>query len=353
MDRAKWIELRRPALRANLRWTRGRLKPGVRLMAVVKANAYGHGAAEVSQLAEKAGAACLGVLDIEEGVELRRSGIRSPILVLSPVLPGRARDAVRHGLETTADSMELLRALDRAAAPGRRQPVHVDVDSGLRRWGVAPAQAPRFLAALKRFPRLELRGLSTHIDYMPGKNAVEAELKLRQFQRLAAWTRARWPRVLCHAANSSILMDFPQWQLDMVRIGNLLYGINPTKRPLPLRNPWRFYARIISLGEVGKGRPIGYASEFVAPRRMMVAALPVGYSDGLTLEPSERWIGLGAGTRYWGMLRGRPVPFIGRCAISHVLVDVSRVPRPRIGEAVLLPVRRTAASPRIPRVYVE
>ena len=107
----------------------------------------------------------------------------------------------------------------------------------------------------------------------------------------------------------------------------------------------------LSVQDVAKGQPLGYGAEYVAPRRLRVAALPAGYADGLTMEPMDRLIGLGGGHRYWGLLKGHEAPFIGRCGITHVLLDVSAVPSARVGDAVLLPVRRTAANPRIPRVY--
>jgi alanine racemase len=197
-----------------------------------------------------------------------------------------------------------------------------------------------------------LAGLSAHLDYVPGVNAVEAEEKLRDFSRLAAEARRSQPGLKAHCANSAVLLDFPQRQMDMVRVGNLLYGINRTAKEAPLRKPWTLYARIVSLREVGAGRSIGYGSEYLAPRRMRVASLPAGYSDGLTMEPAERLgIRLQRGHEYWGWLKGRKAPFVGRCGISHVLVDVSAVPGARIGDPVELPIRRTAANPRIPRVY--
>jgi len=204
---------------------------------------------------------------------------------------------------------------------------------------------------LRRLKHLRPTGLSAHLDHVPGKSAVEAEEKLRHFKRIAAKAREAVPGLVRHCSNTSILMDFPHWQMDMVRIGNLVYGINPTSKPAPLRNPWKLCARIVSLKEVRKGRAIGYGSEFLAPRRMTVASVPVGYSDGLTMEPAERLIGLGSGFHYWGWLRGHKVPFVGRSGITHILLDVTRVPRPRVGEAVSLPVRRTAASALLPRIY--
>ncbi|MDE2293371.1 MAG: alanine racemase, partial [Elusimicrobia bacterium] len=247
--------------------------------------------------------------------------------------------------------LPLARALARAAGR-RRVRVHVDLDYGLGRWGLPPRELPGFGARLARLPALDWAGLSAHLDYVPGKNAVEAEDKLRAFAGACAAARDRRPGLACHAANSSILLDFPHRRMDMARVGNLLYGINRTKKPAPLSAPFALKARVISVRTVGKGRSIGYASEYMAPRRMTVAAVPVGYADGLAMEPAERFIGFMSPFHYYGWLRGTKTPFVGRVGIAHALLDVSRVPGARPGDVVTLPVRRTAASSRLPRVYV-
>jgi len=348
----KWVEISLGAIRDNLKWVRGALSPGVKLMAVVKADAYGHGAAGVAREAVKAGVSSLGVLTVDEAAALRRAGIESKLHVLSPVIPEHARDVARLGLTATIDCIEQARALNEAAAGGKPIAVHLDVDFGLGRWGVPPKRVAELVEALAPLKRLTLEGLSTHIDYVPGKNAVEAEEKLRAFSKLGQALKKRFPGLIVHAANSSVLMDFPHWQLDQVRVGNLLYGINAAKsKAAPLKSPWRFMARIIALRDVVRGRSIGYASEYIAARKMRVATLPVGYADGLTMEPAERLISLGSGFQYWGLLRGVKTPFVGRCGISHVLVDVTDVTAARVGDPVQLPVRRTAASPHIPRRY--
>ncbi len=347
----KWVEINLGAIRDNLQWVRGALSPGVKLMAVVKADAYGHGAPGVAREAVKAGASSLGVLTVDEAAALRRAGIEARIHVLSPIVPEQAKDVARLGLIATIDCADQALALNDAAS-GRPIPVHVDVDFGLGRWGIPPKKLDELIDALKPLKKVSLEGLSTHIDYVPGKNAVEAEEKLRAFNKLGQALKKRFPALIVHAANSSVLMDFPHWQLDEVRVGNLLYGINAAKsKSAPLKSPWRFMARIIALRDVVRGRSIGYASEYIAARKMRVATLPVGYSDGLTMEPAERLISLGSGFRYWGLLRGIKTPFVGRCGISHVLVDVTDVAGVRVGDAVQLPVRRTAASPHIPRRY--
>ncbi|MFA6003525.1 MAG: alanine racemase [Elusimicrobiota bacterium] len=351
MQALKWVEVDLAAIRANARWVLSRLDPGVRFMAVVKADAYGHGAVPVARAALAAGASCLGVMTMDEARPLRRAGIQAPIQLLAPLLPEAAAEAVRLKLTPTLDDVRQAAALDRAAG-SRRLDVHIDLDFGLGRWGIPAKDLSAFLKRLAHCRRLRLAGLSTHIDYLPGKNTVEAEDKLRAFSRLAHRLKPGYPGLTCHAANSSVLMDFPHWQMDMVRSGNLVYGINPSASKLaPLKNPWRLCARIIALRRVAKGRSIGYASEYMTPRAMHVATLPVGYADGLTMEPAERLISFGSGFQYWGLLGKTKTPFIGRCGIAHVLVDVTDAPRAAVGDIVGLPIRRTAASLHLPRLY--
>ena len=146
-------------------------------------------------------------------------------------------------------------------------------------------------------------------------------------------------------------MDVPHRSFDPACVGNLLYGINRSKiRPSALKMPWRFFARVISVREAAKGASIGYASEYLVPRKMRIATLPVGYADGLTMQPAERLIGLGASQSYWGKRDSVCLPFVGRCGISHVLVDATGLPVLKPGDAVELPIRRTAC--RAPRVYL-
>ena len=347
----KWIEIDLGAIRENLAWVKGKLSPGVKLMAVVKADGYGHGAVGVAKEAVKAGVHCLGVLTPAEAAALRAAGVKAPIVLLAPIPPDNAEQVAKLGLTATIDDLAQAAALDAAAGP-KGLGVHVDLDFGLGRWGIPPRDLAKFLEKLKKFKKLRVEGLSAHLAYTPGKNTVEAEEKLRAFSKLAAAAKKRYPGLIAHAANSSVLMDFPHWQLDLVRVGNLLYGINAAKsKDAPLKNPWKFQARIIALHDVVKGRHIGYSSEYIAPRKMRVATLAVGYADGLTMEPAERLIGFSAKS-YWGILRGTKTPFIGRVGIAHVLVDVTDVRDAKVGEPVALPIRRTAASSNIPRRYV-
>ena len=342
----------------NARAIKKALKPGVLFMAAVKADGYGHGAAAAARTALAAGADCLGVLTAEEGEALRGALPKASIHLLAPSLPEEAPLIIKNGLVPTADSLAFIKALDRAAK--RPAPYHLDIDLGLGRWGVKPEAAPSLLAGALNLKKAKLYGLSAHLAYRPAQNMTEAEEKLASFSELAAKLSVRTPGLKAHAANSSILCDFPHWQLDMVRVGNLLYGIYPTDvykkkkqgPPLPgLGRPWQFYARIISVKNVKKGDSLGYAAEFTAPRAMRLATIPAGYSDGLTMEPTENHIRITSGFQYWGVINGKKAFFTGRTGIVHTLLDVTDIPEAVLGTPVALHVRRTAANSRIPRIY--
>ena len=340
----KWVEIDLKAIAGNAAWVRSQLPKGASFVAAVKADAYGHGAVEVSRVVLKAGAERLGVRDLCEAEMLRKAGIKAPIQMLAPFLPEQSSWAAKLGVIPVIDSLEQAKAL---AKTGKRFKIQIDLDFGLGRWGLNPKELPSLMSALKKFKSLTVDGVSAHLGYMPGKNAVEAEEKLGLFQKLAG----QYPGINLRAANSTVFMDFPHRRFNQACVGNLLYGINRSKvKPSAIKMPWRFFARVISVREAAKGASIGYASEYLVPRRMTVATLPVGYADGLTMQPAERLIGLGASQSFWGKREGVNLPFVGRCGISHVLVDATGLPAIKPGDAVELPVRRTAS--RAPRVYL-
>lgn len=341
----KWAEVDLKVVAGNAAWVKSQLPTGG-FVAAVKADAYGHGFVEVSKTVLKSGAERLGVRDLCEAEGLRKSGIRAPIQMLAPVLVSDSKAAAALAVIPVVESLEQVKAF---AKTGKKMRVQIDLDFGLARWGAAPKDLPALASAVHK-AGLTLDGVAAHLGYMPGKNAVEAEEKLGLFAKLTAPLKAEDPKLRLRAANSTVFMDFPHRRFDLACVGNLLYGINRSKvKPAALQMPWRFFARILSVREVAKGASIGYASEYLAPRRMRVAALPVGYADGLTMQPSERLISFGASPSFWGRKDGVNLPFVGRVGISHCLVDATALPSLKPGDAVELPIRRTAA--RAPRVY--
>jgi len=354
----KWVEIDLKVMAGNVRAIKKALRPGAKFMAVVKADGYGHGVAATAKTALANGADCLGVLTADEGAVLRKNFPGAQIHLLAPSLPEAIPLILKDRLIPTAESPDFIKKLDQAAK--RPAPYHLDIDLGLGRWGVKPETAEDIFKKIAGLRKAVPYGLSAHLSYRPAQNMIEAEEKLSAFNALAASMKKRIPWLKAHAANSAIFCDFPHWQLDMVRIGNLLYGIYPTdvykkKRQGPpltgLGRPWQFYARIISVRDVRKGESLGYAAEFTAPHAMRLATLPAGYSDGLTMEPTESNIRITSGFRYWGVINGKKAFFTGRTGIAHTMLDVTGIPEAVPGTPVALHVRRTAANAHIPRIY--
>ena len=337
----KWIEIDLGAVASNLRWTLSRLPRGASLMAVVKADAYGHGAERIAAEAVRQGASSLGVLTVDEARRLRAAGVRARF-TSGPILPDQAAEAVRRA-DPTVDPRPGPRLERRRARSGLS--IEVDVDSGLGRWLGArdlrsfwPPAPPSAVEADGAF----------HPSTTSRKNAVEAETKCKPSESWppppAVLSEPRPPR------RQQFHSPGFDWCLTASGWATSLWSQSGGLRPAPLKNPGNSWPGSFPPPSL-QGRAIGYASEYIAPRRMTVATLPVGYSDGLTMEPAERLIGFGGGFQYWGILRGKKVPFVGRCGISHVMVDVTGVPGARVGEAVALPIRRTAAGRNLPRHY--
>lgn len=354
----KWIEIDLSVIASNTRIIKRALNKGVNLMVVVKANGYGHGAVTVAKTAIRNGANFLGVLTVEEGILLRKAGIKAAIMTLSPCLEDELQAASRYSILPTIDDIALLKYAERKKISIF---YNLDCDMGLKRWGIGPEKLDAFLKVASSAKKARFFSFSTHIAYTPYRNMIDAREKLSFFKELSLKVKKNFPGALVHAANSLVLCDFPQFQFDMVRVGNLIYGIYPSdvyskrKGGAPLegiKRPWRFFARIISIKKVKAGEVFGYAGEVTAYRDMKVATIAVGYSDGLTMEPRENVYKLSEGASYWAYLKGKKAPFITKSSISNTMIDITGISNVKKGDIVSLAIRRTAASHQIPRIGI-
>ncbi len=349
----KWIEIDTKAIENNIKIIKSKLEKS-KLMVVVKANGYGHGADEISKIAEKNKVNFLGVMSVYEALKLKTP---LDIMIFSPSLREDIDLILKNNFIITADSMDFIKELNRRA----RKPVriNIDIDTGLRRWGVRLKDAFEFSREIKKFKNIKLFSLSTHIAYTPYKNKIEAQEKLERFKEITQKIKEIYPDIIVHAANSLVFLDFPDYYFDMVRIGNLIYGIFPKDVYLKRENeitklikkPWKFYSKIISVNYVKKGESFGYASEIVATRNMRIATIPVGYSDGLGMEPVENVYQITEGKTYWAEINGKKAYFVSKPAISHTIIDITNIPEANVGSIVSLAIRRTAANAQIPRIY--
>ncbi len=371
-----WVEVDLDAIVENLEVVRRVVGRDRRVLGVVKADAYGHGASAVALALEASGIEAFGVSTVAEALGLRAAGVACPILVFTPPrledLPG----GLEGDLTFTVTSLEGARALAEAASR-RSTPAtaHLKVDTGMGRYGFAPADlGPAAAELLALGPAVRWEGLYTHMA-----RGVDPEACRRQLRRLetaaqdAAARRLRPP--LRHAAASAALLCCPEARLDMVRVGNLLYGEVPVGAPRPegLRRAFAMRATPGEVRELPAGATVGYASAWRARRPTRVTVLPVGFADGLDLTPAGPYrrvgvlvralaravLGLvGLGGRLLGAaageveIGGRRVPVLGRVGMQQVTLDVSALPTDRPLPVASVHILPTMAAGYLPRVYL-
>jgi alanine racemase len=320
-NRPTWIEIDAAALRSNIAQLRRIIAPDVMLMAVVKANAYGHGAADVAPIIA-AHVDRFAVAALSEAIELRRAGITRPILVLGYTPAWLAHDAAHLDIHLAVyDAANAQDIAAVAAQSDRPITVHLKVNTGMNRLGVNVADAPALLADLRGMPGLVVEGIFTHFATSDLADKHDAAQQFDRFAALLADLRAAG---LCppvaHAANSAAVLTMPQTHLTMVRSGIAIYGLDPDVDDTPLPPgftpalTWK--ALIAQVRALAPGDAVSYGREFVADRPMTAAVLPIGYADGFPRRPLT-----------WGsvLVRGRVAPILGRVCMDQTIVDVTDI----------------------------
>ncbi len=327
-----WIEVDLNAIQHNLREIRRLVGPRTQILAVVKANAYGHGLAPVAEALVEAKADLLGVASVREGIALRQQGLNSKILVLGQVLPEEAPLVVRHRLTQAIGDFNVARALSRAAVQQEEAvTVHLKVDTGMGRYGVWHEEAIPLTRRLVQLPALRMEGVFTHLA-TAGQNAEAAQEQLHRFsQVIQRLHRGKLPAGLKHIANSVGLLKFPAARQDLVRTGLLLYGASPIKEgelPVRLKPALNLKSRIRFLKLLPAGQSVSYGATFKAVHPTKVATIPVGYAHGYTRALSNR---------AQLLVRGMRAPVIGRITMEDLMADVTDIPGVEVGdEAVLI-----------------
>lgn len=342
--RPAWAEVSLGALRHNLHAIRQHIGRKRKVLCIVKANAYGHGAVGMSKALEKAGADWFGVTCTAEGVELREAGIRKPILVLTGFWPGEEEALLRNHLTPAVTQVDQLRLLERAVAKKRhKQPAafHLKIDTGMNRLGVPPADLPRFVRALADCPHLRLTGTFTHFASSEDFTQDQTERQEDAFAASLAQLRdSGLDPGITHLANSAGIAARPGTWADMVRPGAILYGYHQfydppereaeIKAKLPLHPVLSLRSRIILLRDVPAGQGVGYNARFVAQRDSRIAVIAAGYADGLVRQRSNGDLNAGARSRV--IVNGRCAPLVGTISMDLAMVDVTDAPNPRVGD---------------------
>jgi len=379
MSENRWIEISKEALIHNYQQVKARVGSRCGVLAVVKANAYGLGMEACGKVFQEQGASMLGVTTFEEAAALRKAGLMLPILVFAPLSAAQIIPAAALGLTLTVTSLEALdRILEGIAPPGQLQAagltplqLHLKIETGMGRFGLWPEEAVGAARTIAGHPSLKLTGVYTHFaTASASKGPYFRQQRLRFQEALRALEDAGFKALVRHCANSAALLACPECDLDMVRIGTLLYGQMPASdagEKMELQDPWKCLARVLEIRELPAGQGVGYGATFIAKGPTRVAVLPVGYSDGFQMEPVLRPSGFAAALkatlRLW--LRclkaesqtchvyfdGNPAPVIGKAGMQLTMVDVTSLPQVKVGDAARVPLRRTAADRAIPRIY--
>jgi len=388
--RPVWAEVSLGALAYNLEAIRKYVNPPQekrkmprKILSIVKGNGYGHGGPEVAKALEKAGSDWFGVTCADEGIAVRKNGVRRPILILTSFVPGEESRLVEHDLTAVIHRCEQLELLDRAAAlrgGKKRVPFHLKIDTGMNRLGIASGDVECFARQLGGCKNIQLTGIFSHFassgvftqSYVGQQTGEQEERFYAALERLRALGID--PGIV-HLANSAAIVTRPETWADMVRPGAILYGYHPGYDPIekreeaearvPLKPVMSLRSRIIALRDVAQGAGVGYDATFVAQRPTRIGVLAAGYGDGIHRS---------LGNRGNVLLRGKLAPIVGIISMDVTMIDVTDIEDAKIGDVATihgtdgkhtLPANRVArsigtvtsdllcaVSQRVPRLYV-
>jgi alanine racemase len=330
-----WVEIDLGALSDNVHQLRSLLSPHTELMAVVKADAYGHGAVTVAQTVLKSGASWLGVATVPEAIQLREAGIKAPILILGATHTLEQIHAIAHWkLQPTlctpkqalifSETLEAIKFTDSI-------PVHIKLDTGMSRLGTNWQQAGEFVQLVQRLPMLEIKSIYSHLATA---DSLDPQVMIQQHQRFEeaiAQIKALGIEPPClHLANSAATLCDPALHYDMVRVGLAIYGLSPAvhlRSRLDFKPVLQLKARVTHIKTIAAGTGVSYGHQFIAPHEMRLAVVGIGYADGVPRNLSGKMQVL---------IRGRRVPQIGAITMDQLMLDVSTIPNIQEGEIVTL-----------------
>ena len=341
--RATFAEINLKAFKHNLQNLKTITEPATGIMAVIKADAYGHGALPCAKAAVDLGVNYLGAGIIEEGIELRENGITEPILILGSIFPDEAEDLVRHDLATIVCTPDLAQALAKEAEKQRKTVnVHIKVDTGMNRLGVLPENLLPLIKTISNLPALKLEALSTHFSSADDEDKSITTQQIELFQKTLTELQEAGVTMppLTHLANTSALLRFPESRSKMVRPGLILYGALPSpvlnsvaqevcqKENLKNFQPvMQWKSKIILLKSVQKGQPLSYSRKHFTQKNSLIATLPIGYADGLHRNLSNNMEVL---------VKGKRAPQVGTICMDMILIDVTEVSDVNIGDEVVI-----------------
>jgi len=318
------------AIKNNVDTIRRKIGKGVKILACVKTDAYGHGIEKVSKAIQKK-VDYFGIASIDEGAILRKIGIKLPILVLNCILPEDAKEVVNHNLSQTLCSLDIAYALDKEASKkNKKVKVHIDIDTGMGRIGISQPDTMDFIRKVSKLNNLIIEGIYTHFPSADDNgNFTHKQIKI--FGQVLKKIKAIGIDIpIKHTANSAAIMNFPKSYFNMVRPGLMLYGYYPStnvKKTVKLKPAFSLMTKIVCLRKLPKGTTISYGRTFTTKRPSLIATLPIGYGEGYSRALSNKGEVL---------VQGKRVPVVGRVCMDQLVIDVTKIPNVKTGDEVIL-----------------
>jgi alanine racemase len=328
-----WIEINQKAIAHNVTELKSLLLPHTALMAVVKADAYGHGAVRVAEIALEAGANSLAIATLGEGIELREAGITAPILVLGAInTPDEIKALHAWNLQPTlCNPQQAFIFSETLAQIGESLPVHVKLDTGMSRLGIDYTQGCDFVKLIAKLPYLQLKSIYSHLATADDPEPTIMNLQQARFNQAIAEIKAQGINIPClHFANSAATLTSQSLHYDLVRIGLAIYGLYPSshlRSKVNLKPVLQVKARVTQVKKITKGTGVSYGHRFVADRDLAIAVVGIGYADGVPRNLSNR---------LQVLVRGKLVPQIGSITMDQLMIDVSQIRDLQPGEIVTL-----------------
>ncbi|HLX13025.1 MAG TPA: alanine racemase [Bacteroidota bacterium] len=330
--RATRAEIDLDALEFNFKQIRKRVGAGVKIMGIVKSNAYGHGLIGIAHALVNLGADYLGAGFLEEGIELRKAGITKPILVFGGAFGEEIRDFLDYDLDVSISSIGIAEFIDRAAAEHpKKANVHIKIDTGMGRLGISTQNAIASIETILRLKHLNVKGLYTHFATSDERDKAYASEQIERFDTVCIELKKRGIEIpLIHAANSGAVIDLPSANYSMVRPGMMMFGVYPsqeTTESVPLEPVLSFKSRVIYLKHVPAGTYISYGRKYVTPAPTVIATVPVGYGDGYSRSLTNR---------AHVLIGGKRRPVVGAVCMDLLMVDVGPESAVKVGDEVVL-----------------
>jgi alanine racemase len=330
--RPTWVEVDLEAVAYNVRQVKEIVGPDVQVQAVLKADAYGHGAITVARTALNNGASFCGVASVNEAVRMRQGGVDAPILVLGYTPAWLAKQALLHDVTLTLYDPDVARAYSRAATELRRTArVHVKVDTGMGRLGLLPDQLVSFVQEIHKLPGLDLEGIFTHFSVADDEDLEYTRWQLDRFLKVLGQLAGIGINFrLVHCANSAALLRLPEARFSMVRLGLAMYGLQPSTHvhlPVGFHPALTWKTTIAQVKTLPPGSYVSYGNIYQTQAEETIAVIPVGYADGFRRAPT-RWQAV--------LVRGKRAPIVGRVCMDQTMVNVSHIPNVRVGDEVVL-----------------